>query len=113
MRPALPFDRSTVVRPDGADFTWIVTDGVTAPRRLRSCVWGRPTESDIPVVGEGNGDGRDTPAVMRPDRTSAAAAAADWSAIPLARAYPAASVHGIDLDEASIEQARENAAAPA
>ena len=34
-----------------------------------------------------------------------------WSSIALARAYPAAQVHGIDLDEASIEEARRNAAA--
>lgn len=34
-----------------------------------------------------------------------------WSTIALARAYPAAEVHGLDLDRASIELARANAAA--
>ena len=34
-----------------------------------------------------------------------------WSTIALARAYPKAEVHGLDLDEASIELARGNAAA--
>ena len=33
-----------------------------------------------------------------------------WSTIVLARAYPKAEVHGLDLDEASIELARVNAA---
>jgi 2-polyprenyl-3-methyl-5-hydroxy-6-metoxy-1,4-benzoquinol methylase len=33
-----------------------------------------------------------------------------WSTIALARAYPKAEVHGLDLDQASIELARENAA---
>jgi hypothetical protein len=33
-----------------------------------------------------------------------------WSTIALARAYPHAEVHGLDLDEASIELARANAA---
>jgi 2-polyprenyl-3-methyl-5-hydroxy-6-metoxy-1,4-benzoquinol methylase len=33
-----------------------------------------------------------------------------WSTIALARAYPQAEVHGLDLDEASIELARANAA---
>ena len=33
-----------------------------------------------------------------------------WSTIALARAYPPAEVHGLDLDEASIELARANAA---
>jgi SAM-dependent methyltransferase len=32
-----------------------------------------------------------------------------WSTIALARAYPNAAVHGLDLDEASIRLARENA----
>jgi 2-polyprenyl-3-methyl-5-hydroxy-6-metoxy-1,4-benzoquinol methylase len=32
-----------------------------------------------------------------------------WSTIALARAYPNAEVHGLDLDEASIALARENA----
>ena len=32
-----------------------------------------------------------------------------WSTIALARAYPAATVDGIDLDEASIDEARRNA----
>jgi 2-polyprenyl-3-methyl-5-hydroxy-6-metoxy-1,4-benzoquinol methylase len=36
-----------------------------------------------------------------------------WSTIALARAYPKAEVHGLDLDEASIELARANAAAEA
>jgi SAM-dependent methyltransferase len=34
-----------------------------------------------------------------------------WSAIGIARAYPDATVHGIDADEASVDRARENAAA--
>jgi ubiquinone/menaquinone biosynthesis C-methylase UbiE len=34
-----------------------------------------------------------------------------WSAITLARAFPQAHVHGVDMDEASIAEARENAAA--
>ncbi len=34
-----------------------------------------------------------------------------WSSIGIARAYPEATVHGIDADEASVERARENAAA--
>jgi SAM-dependent methyltransferase len=34
-----------------------------------------------------------------------------WSCIGIARAYPAATVHGIDADDASVERARENAAA--
>ncbi len=34
-----------------------------------------------------------------------------WSAITLARAFPRAHVHGVDLDEASIAEARRNAAA--
>jgi 2-polyprenyl-3-methyl-5-hydroxy-6-metoxy-1,4-benzoquinol methylase len=34
-----------------------------------------------------------------------------WSTIALARAYPHAEVHGLDLDQASIELARANAAA--
>ena len=34
-----------------------------------------------------------------------------WSSIGIARAYPEAAVHGIDVDEASIDRARENAAA--
>jgi SAM-dependent methyltransferase len=34
-----------------------------------------------------------------------------WSSIGIARAYPEATVHGIDADAASIERARENAAA--
>ncbi|WP_380675154.1 class I SAM-dependent methyltransferase [Salinigranum sp. GCM10025319] len=33
-----------------------------------------------------------------------------WSSIGIARAYPEATVHGIDADDASIERARENAA---
>lgn len=49
-------------------------------------------------------------------RTGPAASIADlgcgsgWSTIALARAYPAARVDGIDLDEVSIEEARRNAA---
>lgn len=35
---------------------------------------------------------------------------AGWSAIALARAYPDAVVHGVDIDAPSIEQARRNAA---
>jgi SAM-dependent methyltransferase len=34
-----------------------------------------------------------------------------WSSIGIARAYPEATVRGIDADEASVERARENAAA--
>lgn len=34
-----------------------------------------------------------------------------WSSIGIARAYPEATVHGIDVDAASIERARENATA--
>jgi 2-polyprenyl-3-methyl-5-hydroxy-6-metoxy-1,4-benzoquinol methylase len=34
-----------------------------------------------------------------------------WSSIGIARSYPEATVHGIDVDAASIERARENAAA--
>jgi 2-polyprenyl-3-methyl-5-hydroxy-6-metoxy-1,4-benzoquinol methylase len=34
-----------------------------------------------------------------------------WSSIAIARAYPEATVHGIDADAASVERARENAAA--
>jgi SAM-dependent methyltransferase len=34
-----------------------------------------------------------------------------WSSISIARAYPEATVHGIDADAASVERARENAAA--
>jgi 2-polyprenyl-3-methyl-5-hydroxy-6-metoxy-1,4-benzoquinol methylase len=34
-----------------------------------------------------------------------------WSSIAIARAYPKASVHGIDKDEASVAQARAHAAA--
>jgi SAM-dependent methyltransferase len=32
-----------------------------------------------------------------------------WSSIGITRAYPEATVHGIDVDEASVERARENA----
>ena len=67
VRPALPFDRAAVVRPDGADYVWIVTDDATSPRRLRSFVWGRPTKDDVPVVGDWNGDGLETAGVARPE----------------------------------------------
>jgi SAM-dependent methyltransferase len=54
--------------------------------------------------------------VARLRRTDPVARVADlgcgagWSAIALARAYPAARVDGIDLDDASIDAARRNAA---
>jgi 2-polyprenyl-3-methyl-5-hydroxy-6-metoxy-1,4-benzoquinol methylase len=43
-------------------------------------------------------------------RVADVACGTGWSTIALARAYPSAEVHGLDLDEASIELARENAA---
>lgn len=49
-------------------------------------------------------------------RSSTSARVADlgcgsgWSSIAMALAYPEARIHGIDLDEASIEEARSNAA---
>jgi 2-polyprenyl-3-methyl-5-hydroxy-6-metoxy-1,4-benzoquinol methylase len=49
------------------------------------------------------------------DRLSRGATVADvacgvgWAAISIARAYPAAVVHGFDLDEGSIDRARSNA----
>jgi hypothetical protein len=46
-----------------------------------------------------------------PARIADVACGAGWSTISLARAYPKADVHGYDLDDASIELARENAAA--
>jgi hypothetical protein len=67
VRPALPFDRAGVVRPDGADLVWIATDDAESPHRLRSFVWGRPTKDDVPVVGDWNGDGIETAGVARPD----------------------------------------------
>ncbi len=48
-----------------------------------------------------------------PARVADLGCGSGWSSIALARAYPAASVHGIDLDEASIEEARRNATAAA
>ncbi len=44
-------------------------------------------------------------------RVADVACGAGWSTIALARAYPRAEVHGLDLDAASIELARANAAA--
>jgi SAM-dependent methyltransferase len=46
-----------------------------------------------------------------PARVADLGCGSGWSSIALARAYPAAHIDGIDLDEASIEQARRNAAA--
>jgi 2-polyprenyl-3-methyl-5-hydroxy-6-metoxy-1,4-benzoquinol methylase len=43
-------------------------------------------------------------------RVADVACGTGWSTIALARAYPQAEVHGLDLDEASIALARENAA---
>src|SRR5918992_1138203 len=43
-------------------------------------------------------------------RVADVACGTGWSTIALARAYPQAEVHGLDLDEASIELASENAA---
>jgi SAM-dependent methyltransferase len=43
-------------------------------------------------------------------RVADVACGTGWSTIALARAYPNAEVHGLDLDEASIELARANAA---
>jgi SAM-dependent methyltransferase len=43
-------------------------------------------------------------------RVADVACGAGWSTIVLARAYPRAEVHGLDLDAASIELARANAA---
>jgi 2-polyprenyl-3-methyl-5-hydroxy-6-metoxy-1,4-benzoquinol methylase len=43
-------------------------------------------------------------------RVADVACGTGWSTIALARAYPQAEVHGLDLDEASIKLARENAA---
>jgi 2-polyprenyl-3-methyl-5-hydroxy-6-metoxy-1,4-benzoquinol methylase len=43
-------------------------------------------------------------------RVADVACGTGWSTIALARAYPNAEVHGLDLDEASIELARQNAA---
>jgi ubiquinone/menaquinone biosynthesis C-methylase UbiE len=45
-----------------------------------------------------------------PARVADVACGTGWSSIAIARAYPKVSVDGIDLDEASIELARENAA---
>lgn len=60
-------ERAAAVRPDGADFRWLVSDGADQPHELRSFRWGRPTEQDVPVVGDWNGDGIDTAGVARPD----------------------------------------------
>jgi 2-polyprenyl-3-methyl-5-hydroxy-6-metoxy-1,4-benzoquinol methylase len=43
-------------------------------------------------------------------RVADVACGTGWSTIALARAYPNAEIHGLDLDEASIELARQNAA---
>jgi SAM-dependent methyltransferase len=43
-------------------------------------------------------------------RVADVACGTGWSTIALGRAYPQAEVHGLDLDEASIARARENAA---
>ena len=45
-----------------------------------------------------------------PARVADIACGAGWSSIAIARAYPNASVDGYDLDEASVELARENLA---
>lgn len=45
-----------------------------------------------------------------PARVADVACGAGWSSIAIARAYPKASVDGYDLDEASVEVARANAA---
>jgi SAM-dependent methyltransferase len=44
-------------------------------------------------------------------RVAELACGGGWASIAIARAYPQAQVHGFDLDEASIELARANAAA--
>jgi len=46
-----------------------------------------------------------------PARVADVGCGSGWSSIALARAYPAARIHGIDLDDASIAEARHNAAA--
>ena len=48
---------------------------------------------------------------QRPSARSAPACGSGWSSIPLARAYPAAHIDGIDLDQPSIAEARHNAVA--
>jgi 2-polyprenyl-3-methyl-5-hydroxy-6-metoxy-1,4-benzoquinol methylase len=48
--------------------------------------------------------------LQRGGRVADVACGAGFSTIALARAYPQAEVHGLDLDEASIELARANAA---
>jgi 2-polyprenyl-3-methyl-5-hydroxy-6-metoxy-1,4-benzoquinol methylase len=45
-----------------------------------------------------------------PARVADVACGCGWSSISIARAYPKVSVDGIDLDEASIEEARQNVA---
>jgi SAM-dependent methyltransferase len=45
-----------------------------------------------------------------PARVADIACGAGWSSIAIARAYPSITVDGYDLDEASVELARENAA---
>ena len=45
-----------------------------------------------------------------PARVADVACGSGWSSISIARAYPKISVEGIDLDEASIDQARRNLA---
>jgi 2-polyprenyl-3-methyl-5-hydroxy-6-metoxy-1,4-benzoquinol methylase len=47
----------------------------------------------------------------RPARVADLACGAGWSTIAMARAYPWAEVSGLDIDPASIERARRNAAA--
>ncbi len=48
---------------------------------------------------------------QRPSARSAPACGSGWSSIALARAYPAAHIDGIDLDQPSIAEARHNAVA--
>jgi precorrin-6B methylase 2 len=45
-----------------------------------------------------------------PARVADVACGSGWSSISIARAYPKVSVDGIDLDEASVEEARRNVA---
>jgi 2-polyprenyl-3-methyl-5-hydroxy-6-metoxy-1,4-benzoquinol methylase len=58
--------------------------------------------TSLPDVNEGLTSG---------GRIADVACGTGWSTIALARAYPHAEVHGLDLDQASIELARANAAA--
>lgn len=50
-------------------------------------------------------------ATDKPARVADLGCGSGWSCIALSRAYPAAHVHGIDLDETSIAEGRRNAAA--